>query len=124
MWKIGLFYLPCEQCVGLSAQVSFTGDAPHIAAQKTNLQYLLELDVDNMIWNFRQVANLKAPGHPYGGWESPQSELRGHFVGQWLSSITNFQVWNYYVICSSKLHLVVYAMIMSQYSYHSYKAFV
>ena len=51
-------------------------------AQNTNLEYLMELDVDRMMWSFRKVANLDAPGEPYGGWERPMSELRGHFVGQ------------------------------------------
>lgn len=58
-------------------------DSPQFVAQNTNLQYLLELDVDNLVWNFRKVANLASPGRAYGGWESPQSELRGHFVGQY-----------------------------------------
>jgi len=56
--------------------------SPQFVAQNTNLQYLLELDVDSMVWSFRKVAHLDAPGLPYGGWESPASELRGHFVGQ------------------------------------------
>jgi hypothetical protein len=56
--------------------------SPQFVAQNTNLQYLLELDIDSMVWSFRKVANLDAPGKPYGGWESPVSELRGHFVGQ------------------------------------------
>lgn len=56
--------------------------SPQFVAQETNLQYLLELDVNSMLWCFRKVANLDAPGVPYGGWELPTSELRGHFVGQ------------------------------------------
>ncbi|KAG0579015.1 hypothetical protein KC19_4G066200 [Ceratodon purpureus] len=60
--------------------------SPQLVAQNTNLQYLLELDIDSMVWSFRKVANLDAPGKPYGGWESPVSELRGHFVGHYLSA--------------------------------------
>ena len=57
-------------------------------AQQTNLEYLLMLDVDRMMWNFRKVAAESAgpedepEGEPYGGWENPGSELRGHFVGE------------------------------------------
>lgn len=53
----------------------------HGRAQKTNLEYLLMLDVDRLIWSFRKTAGLSTPGTPYGGWEAPNMELRGHFVG-------------------------------------------
>jgi uncharacterized protein len=53
----------------------------HAQAQKTNLEYLLMLDVDRLIWSFRKTAGLPTPGTPYGGWEDPTIELRGHFVG-------------------------------------------
>lgn len=53
----------------------------HGKAQQTNLEYLLILDVDSLVWNFRNTAGLETPGHPYGGWESPDMQLRGHFVG-------------------------------------------
>lgn len=50
-------------------------------AQQTNLEYLLMLDPDNLVWSFRKTAGLPTPGTPYGGWEAPNIELRGHFVG-------------------------------------------
>lgn len=53
----------------------------HGVAQQTNLEYLLMLDVDRLVWSFRRTAGLEAPGEPYGGWEAPDVELRGHFVG-------------------------------------------
>ncbi|KAJ1278362.1 hypothetical protein BS78_04G073600 [Paspalum vaginatum] len=55
-------------------------------AQQTNLEYLLLLDVDRLVWNFRKQAGLTAPGTPYGGWEGPDVQLRGHFVGHYLSA--------------------------------------
>jgi hypothetical protein len=57
------------------------GDVAYGRAQQTNLEYLLLLDVDRLVWSFRSQAGLPAPGTPYGGWEKPDSELRGHFVG-------------------------------------------
>ena len=54
----------------------------HGRAQQTNLKYLLILDVDNLVWSFRKTAGLPTPGTPYGGWEAPNVELRGHFVGK------------------------------------------
>ncbi|VVB14299.1 unnamed protein product [Arabis nemorensis] len=58
----------------------------HWRAQQTNLEYLLMLDVDGLTWSFRKAAGLDAPGNYYGGWERPDSELRGHFVGHYLSA--------------------------------------
>ena len=60
------------------------GDATYGRAQRTNLEYLLLLDVDRLVWRFRSQAGLPAPGEPYGGWEA--LELRGHFVGTWNST--------------------------------------
>ncbi|KAL0709429.1 hypothetical protein Bca4012_016407 [Brassica carinata] len=58
----------------------------HWRAQQTNLEYLLMLDVDSLTWSFRKSAGLDAPGDYYGGWERPDQELRGHFVGHYLSA--------------------------------------
>ncbi|XP_021894191.1 uncharacterized protein LOC110811885 [Carica papaya] len=60
-------------------------------AQQTNLEYLLMLDPDNLVWSFRKTAGLPTPGTPYGGWEAPNIELRGHFVGHYLSATA--QMW-------------------------------
>lgn len=53
----------------------------HGQAQQTNMEYLLLLDLDSLVWSFRKQAGLETPGTPYGGWEAPDVELRGHFVG-------------------------------------------
>lgn len=58
----------------------------HWQAQQTNLEYLLLLDVDRLVWSFRKTARLPTPGSPYGGWEAANIELRGHFVGHYLSA--------------------------------------
>ncbi|XP_062083998.1 uncharacterized protein LOC133790391 [Humulus lupulus] len=63
----------------------------HGRAQQTNLEYLLILDVDSLVWSFRKTAGLATPGNPYTGWEDPQTELRGHFVGHYLSATA--QMW-------------------------------
>ncbi|KAH6766717.1 proline-tRNA ligase [Perilla frutescens var. hirtella] len=63
----------------------------HGVAQQTNLEYLLMLDVNRLVWSFRTTAGLEAPGQPYGGWEAPDIELRGHFVGHYLSA--SAQMW-------------------------------
>lgn len=58
----------------------------HGTAQTTNLKYLLMLDVDRLLWSFRKTAGLPTPGEPYLGWEKSDCELRGHFVGHYLSA--------------------------------------
>ncbi|KAJ9164385.1 hypothetical protein P3X46_023965 [Hevea brasiliensis] len=58
----------------------------HWTAQQTNLEYLMMLDVDRLVWSFRKTAGLPTLGTPYGGWEAPDIELRGHFVGHYLSA--------------------------------------
>ncbi|KAK1402742.1 AbfB domain-containing protein [Heracleum sosnowskyi] len=64
----------------------------HGMAQQTNLEYLLLLDVDSLVWSFRKTAGLPTPGDAYGGWEGPNVELRGHFVGHYLSA--SAQMWS------------------------------
>jgi len=61
-------------------------DGPCKAAQEANRGYLLSLDSDSLLRNFRLNAKLPAPGKPLGGWEEPNGELRGHFVGHYLSA--------------------------------------
>ncbi|KAJ8640885.1 hypothetical protein MRB53_017579 [Persea americana] len=61
-------------------------DSIHGRAAQTNLEYLLLLDEDSLVWSFRKTANLSTPGKAYGGWEDPAVELRGHFVGHYLSA--------------------------------------
>ncbi|KAK1305915.1 hypothetical protein QJS10_CPA10g00146 [Acorus calamus] len=58
----------------------------HGRAQQTNLEYLLMLDVDRLVWSFRNQSGLPTPGMIYEGWEGPTSELRGHFIGHYMSA--------------------------------------
>ena len=51
-----------------------------------NRKYLLSLDVDRLVHNFRVNAGLPSGAHPLGGWEDPNCELRGHFTGHYLSA--------------------------------------
>lgn len=52
----------------------------------TNRAYLASFDPDRLLLNFRRTAGLPAPGQPLGGWEAPDCELRGHFVGHYLAA--------------------------------------
>ncbi len=48
--------------------------------------YLLSLESDRLLYDFRVNANLPTLARPYGGWEAPNVELRGHSVGHYLSA--------------------------------------
>src|SRR5262249_14707342 len=60
-------------------------DGPFKHAMELDRDYLLALDVDRLLHNFRLNAGLPSTAQPLGGWEEPKGELRGHFVGHYLS---------------------------------------
>jgi len=60
-------------------------DSPYLRAQQANIGYLKRLDVDRLLHTFRLNAGLPSQAKPLGGWEDPTCELRGHFVGHYLS---------------------------------------
>ncbi len=59
---------------------------PFKQAQNANLAYLRRLDPERLLHNFRVNAGLPSSAKPLGGWEAPDCELRGHFVGHFLSA--------------------------------------
>ncbi|XP_062178542.1 uncharacterized protein LOC133883280 [Phragmites australis] len=85
-------------------------DAVYGRAQRTNLEYLLLLDVDKLVWSFRAQAGLPAPGTPYGGWEGPNVELRGHFVGHYLSATAKMWASTHNSTLAGKMSAVVDAL--------------
>ncbi|PHT68392.1 hypothetical protein T459_27879 [Capsicum annuum] len=79
-------------------------------AQQTNLEYLLMLDVDRLVWSFRETSGLEKPGEPYGGWEKPDSEVRGHFVGHYLSATAHTWASTHNDSLGEKMYSVVSAL--------------
>jgi DUF1680 family protein len=59
---------------------------PFRHALELDEKYLLALDVDRLLHNFRANAGLPSSAKPLGGWEEPKVELRGHFTGHYLSA--------------------------------------
>jgi DUF1680 family protein len=55
--------------------------------QATGRAWLLRVDDDRMLHNFRVTAGLPSAAKPYGGWEDPKCELRGHSLGHYLSAL-------------------------------------
>ncbi len=49
--------------------------------------YLLQLDPDRLLHNFRVNVGLPSTAQPLGGWEEPSCELRGHSLGHYLSAL-------------------------------------
>lgn len=50
-------------------------------AADTNLKYMKSLPTDRLAHNFKINAGLPSSAQPFGGWEKPDVELRGHFCG-------------------------------------------
>ena len=63
-------------------------DGPFRDAMIRDQEYLLSLDQDRLLHNFRVTAGLPSTAEPFGGWEAPDVELRGHAVGHYLSAIS------------------------------------
>ncbi len=51
-----------------------------------NRSFLYSLPNDRLAHNFRITAGLPSIAAPLGGWEAPDCELRGHYVGHYLSA--------------------------------------
>ena len=55
-----------------------------------NRAYLVSLSTANLLQNYYLEAGLwytrQKPDGCHGGWESPTCQLRGHFLGHWLSA--------------------------------------
>jgi DUF1680 family protein len=61
-------------------------DGPFRDAQQRDLAYLLRLEPDRLLHTFRLNAGLPTAARPYGGWEAPAVELRGHSLGHYLTA--------------------------------------
>ncbi len=51
------------------------------SASDRNLEYLKSLPEDRLLHSFRLTAGQPSSAQPFGGWEAPDCELRGHFNG-------------------------------------------
>ncbi len=62
-------------------------DSPFRENQRRNTAYLLFLDPDRMLRPFRLNYGLTSAAQPCGGWERPESQVRGHTTGHLLSAL-------------------------------------
>lgn len=56
--------------------------------EELNTVYLLSLDPDRLLHNFRVNAGLPSAARPLAGWEAPDVGIRGHFAGHYLSAVS------------------------------------
>lgn len=61
-------------------------DSPFRRAMERNREFLHRLEADRLLHTFRVNAGLPSAAEPLGGWERPDCELRGHFLGHYLSA--------------------------------------
>src|SRR5262245_66690686 len=65
-------------------------DGPFLEAQKRNEAYLMKLEPDRMLHNFRVNAGLEPKAPVYGGWESVSTwadiRAHGHTLGHYLTA--------------------------------------
>lgn len=58
--------------------------------EEANRAYLMKLDSDHLLFNFKleagRFSGREIPEGAHGGWETPVCQLRGHFLGHWLSA--------------------------------------
>lgn len=75
------------------SQVRLSPGSIFFEAEEWNRGYMSRLAADRLLYTFRQNAGLPVGlAQPLGGWEQPEngqrsSELRGHFVGHYLSAL-------------------------------------
>lgn len=62
------------------------GDGPFREAHRANAAYLKRLSLDSLLHSFRLNAGIPSNATPLAGWEAPTGELRGHFMGHYLSA--------------------------------------
>lgn len=101
IWAGATFVSPaCDKCanfVGVSKQNVVSAktkyfsikdvrlsDGPFKHAMTLNAEWMLELDMDRLLSNFRKNAGLAPKGESYGSWES--MGIAGHTLGHYLSA--------------------------------------
>ncbi|WP_099203847.1 beta-L-arabinofuranosidase domain-containing protein [Scatolibacter rhodanostii] len=65
-------------------------DSELLRRQNRNREYMMSLKSENLLLNYNlEAGRYTAPFHPngiHGGWEAQTCQLRGHFLGHWLSA--------------------------------------
>jgi DUF1680 family protein len=81
-------------------------------AVKANQRYLLSLEPDRLLHNFRTSAGLAAKGAVYGGWES--RGIAGHSLGHYLSALALMHAQTGDMECRRRAEYIVAEMALCQ----------
>lgn len=78
--------MACERCIVTYANLHDVRllDSPFKHAMELNAGWMLELDMDRLLANFRKNAGLAPKAESYGGWEN--SGIAGHTLGHYLTA--------------------------------------
>jgi len=61
-------------------------EGPFRQGMEANRKYLLSIEPDRLLYNFRVTSGLPASAKPYGGWDGPNVEVRGAIAGHYLTA--------------------------------------
>lgn len=80
--------------------------------QDRDLEYLNWLDLDELLFSFREEAGLLGPLSNgaltrHGGWDGPVSQIRGTFTGHWLTAMANLYEQTGDLILKGKIDYIV-----------------
>ena len=81
------------------------GPSPWLRAVETNRAYLLRLEPDRLLHDYRLQAGLAAKGPRYGGWEG--ETIAGHSLGHYLSACSLMHAQTGDADCRARAHYVV-----------------
>lgn len=58
--------------------------------EEANRTYLMKLETEHLLFNYKveagRFSGREIPQGAHGGWETPVCQIRGHFLGHWLSA--------------------------------------
>lgn len=89
-------------------------DGPFREAMLRDQAYLLSLEPDRLLHMFRVTAGLLSTAQPYGGWEAPTVEVRGHSLGHYLSACATMYVASGDERFKDRVKLIVAALAQCQ----------
>ncbi|MBZ6377704.1 hypothetical protein B5C34_03555 [Pacificimonas flava] len=86
--------------------------SPFLDAIEANRAYLLRLEPDRLLHNFRKHAGLPVSGEPYGGWES--DTIAGHTLGHYLTALSLMHAQTGDAECAARVNYIVSALAEAQ----------
>jgi DUF1680 family protein len=83
-----------------------------LAALDANRGYLLQLDPDRLLHNYRSQAGLSPKGAVYGGWED--DTIAGHTLGHYLSALSLMHAQSGDAECARRVRYIVGELALCQ----------